>query len=122
MAGMMRDMTPNEDAMRAALDAGFPTATDLADWLVRVLGLPFRQAHHVAGRIVALAEEEGCTLGDLPLEAMQAVEPRITRAIYSVLTVDASVASRTSFGRTAPDHVRRAAAAARERFLGAAWS
>ncbi len=117
VAGMVRDMTPNAEAMRQATERGFITATDLADWLVRVLGLPFRQAHHVTGRIVRLAEERGCRLSELNLADMQAIEARITPAIFDVLTVDASVASRTSFGGTAPDNVRQAAAAARERFL-----
>jgi argininosuccinate lyase len=115
--GMVRDLTPRAERMRAATERGFITATDLADWLVRVLGLPFRQAHHVTGRIVRLAEEKGCRLDQLDLEAMRGVEPRITAAVFDVLGVDASVASRTSFGGTAPDNVRRAAAAARERFL-----
>jgi argininosuccinate lyase len=117
MAGLVRDMTPNAEAMRQATERGFITATDLADWLVRVPGLPFRQAHHVTGRIVRLAEERGCRLSELNLADMQAIEARITPAIFDVLTVDASVASRTSFGGTAPDNVRQAAAAARERFL-----
>jgi len=117
MAGMVDDLEANPEAMRAALDAGFPTATDLADWLVRELGLPFRDAHHATGRIVSLAEEAGCLLEDLSLEAMQSVEAGITDSIYSVLSVDASAKSRTSFGGTAPENVRAAAAQARERFL-----
>ncbi len=107
MAGMIDDMTMNEDAMRAAAGGGYSTATDLADWLVRTLAMPFRDAHHVTGRIVALAEEKGATLDALSLEEMQKIEPRITPEIFSVLTVDASVASRTSYGGTAPDNVRR---------------
>ena len=102
---------------RAALEVGFPTATDLADWLVRELGLPFREAHHATGRIVSLAEEQGCLLENLSLEAMQSVESGINSSIYSVLSVDASAKSRTSFGGTAPENVRAAAAKARERFL-----
>ncbi len=117
MAGMVDDLEANPEAMRAALDAGFPTATDLADWLVRELGLPFRDAHHATGRIVSMAEEQNCLLEDLSLEAMQSVEARITDSIYSVLSVDASAKSRTSFGGTAPENVRAAAAKARERFL-----
>ena len=101
--------------MRQAAAAGFSTATDLADWLVRTLGLPFRDAHHVTGSLVRLAEEKGCALDALPLAAMQAVEPRITADVFDVLSVEQSVASRTSFGGTAPDNVRRAAAAARQR-------
>ncbi len=116
-AGMIADLEPDAEAMRAALGHGFPTATDLADWLVRAAGLPFRQAHHATGRIVALAEEAGCALADLPLKAMQGVEPGITDDVFSVLSPEASVASRTSAGGTAPDNVRAAAAAARERFL-----
>jgi argininosuccinate lyase len=116
-AGMIRDMTPDPDAMRAATKAGFLTATDLADWLVRVLGLPFRDAHHITGAIVRRAEERGCGLAELPLADMQAVEPRITKDVFEVLSVDNSVRSRTSVGGTAPDRVHAAAAAARERFL-----
>ncbi|MEQ8178440.1 MAG: argininosuccinate lyase [Amphiplicatus sp.] len=107
MAGMIDDMTMNEDAMRAASGGGYSTATDLADWLVRTLAMPFRDAHHVTGRIVALAEEISATLDALSLEEMQKIEPRITPEIFSVLTVDASIASRTSYGGTAPDNVRR---------------
>ena len=91
----------------ALAGAGFSTATDLADWLVRTLDMPFRDAHHVTGRIVAEAERRGVGLEDLPLEAMQAVELRITQAIYEVLGVENSVRSRTSFGGTAPDQVAR---------------
>ena len=105
-AGMVRDLKPDLKRMEAAAGAGFSTATDLADWLVRVLGLPFRQAHHVTGRIVAAAAERGTTLEDLPLTAMRDVEPRITVAVYDVLGVRKSVASRTSFGGTAPGNVK----------------
>jgi argininosuccinate lyase len=118
MAGMVRDMTVDEAAMRRAASSGFSTATDLADWLVRTLNLPFREAHHVTGALVRLAEQKGCALDALPLAAMQSVEPRITAEVFGVLTVEKSVASRTSFGGTAPDNVRRAAAAARQRLLG----
>jgi argininosuccinate lyase len=104
--------------MRRAASSGFATATDLADWLVRTLDLPFRDAHHVTGALVRLAEQKSCTLDALPLTEMQAVEPRITAAVFGVLSVEKSVASRTSFGGTAPDNVRRAAAAARQRLLG----
>jgi argininosuccinate lyase len=117
MAGMITDLEANSVAMRAALEVGFPTATDLADWLVRELGLPFREAHHATGRIVSLAEAQGCLLEDLSLEMMQSVESGINSSIYSVLSVDASAESRTSFGGTAPENVRAAAAKARERFL-----
>ncbi|HET8726564.1 MAG TPA: argininosuccinate lyase [Alphaproteobacteria bacterium] len=117
MAGMVGDMTANEDAMRRAAEAGFPTATDLADWLVRVLDMPFRDAHHVTGRAVRAAEEKGCGLKDLPLAALQSIEPRITADVFDVLGVEASIASRRSFGGTAPERVREAAASARKRFL-----
>ena len=115
-AGMVRDMTVNEARLRQATEGGFLTATDLADWLVRELGLPFRNAHHVTGELVRLAESRACRLQDLSLPDMQGVETRITDAVFSVLGVDQSVASRTSFGGTAPENVRRAVKAARERF------
>jgi argininosuccinate lyase len=116
-AGMVADMTARPERMRAGLEKGFPTATDLADWLVRVLNLPFRDAHHVTGALVAAAEARGVDLADLTLDEMQAVENRITSDIYSVLTPEASVASRTSQGGTAPSRVREAAVEARRRFL-----
>ncbi|MEM8790271.1 MAG: argininosuccinate lyase [Pseudomonadota bacterium] len=106
MEGMVRDMVPNAERLREAAGAGFSTATDLADWLVRVLGMPFRDAHHVTGRIVKEAEDRGVDLADLPLETMQGVEPRITEAIFDVLSVEASTRSRTSLGGTAPASVR----------------
>jgi argininosuccinate lyase len=107
--GMVRDMAANTDEMRKAAAAGFSTATDLADWLVRTLKMPFRDAHHVTGSLVALAEKAGVDLPELPLAAMQKVEPRITRDVYKVLTVESSVASRVSFGGTAPKNVKREA-------------
>ncbi|WP_421693139.1 argininosuccinate lyase [Aestuariivirga sp.] len=107
--GMVKDMVPNAEDMRKAAAAGFSTATDLADWLVRTLKMPFRDAHHVTGSLVALAEAEGVDLPQLPLAAMQKVEPRITRDVYKVLTVESSVASRVSFGGTAPRNVTREA-------------
>ena len=110
MTGMIEDLAPDPAAMRAAASRGFSTATDLADWLVRALGMPFRDAHHVTGRIVALAEEKNVALDALLLADMQKVEPRVTADVFSALTVDASVAARTSFGGTAPDNVRREAA------------
>ena len=116
-AGMVRDMRPDRDRLRDAAARGFSTATDLADWLVRVLGLPFRRAHRITGDIVKRAEARGSTLAELPLAELQAVEKAITPAVYEVLGVDRSVASRTSFGGTAPERVREAAAAARRRFL-----
>ncbi|MDJ0685057.1 MAG: argininosuccinate lyase [Alphaproteobacteria bacterium] len=115
-AGMTADLKPRPDVMRAALADGFPTATDLADWLVRALGTPFRDAHHITGQVVALAEQRGVDLADLSLNDLQGVDPRITDDVFSVLSVDASVASRTSFGGTAPDNVRQAARDARTRF------
>jgi argininosuccinate lyase len=110
MAGMVRDMTPNTARMREFAGAGFATATDLADWLVRELRLPFREAHHVTGRLVALAEARGIELAELELPEMQSVEPRITEDVHAVLTVDASVASRQSYGGTAPENVAAQAA------------
>jgi argininosuccinate lyase len=109
MTGMIRDLEPEPDLMRAAAGAGYATATDLADWLVRTLKLPFREAHHVTGSIVRLAETRGETLEALPLEAMQAIEPRITADVRKVLSVEASVRSRTSYGGTAPQNVRKMA-------------
>jgi argininosuccinate lyase len=97
--------------MRTAAGAGYATATDLADWLVRALGLPFREAHHVTGRIVALAAERGAALEELRLEEMRAVEPRITAEVFGVLGVDKSVESRTSYGGAAPANVRAQAEA-----------
>ena len=92
--------------MAAAAGAGFSTATDLADWLVRELGMPFRDAHHITGAAVKQAEAKGLTLAELPLSDLQALEPRIDARIYDVLTPEASVASRKSYGGTAPDQVR----------------
>ncbi len=109
MAGMVDDMEPVPDAMRAAADQGYATATDLADWLVRVLKLPFREAHHVTGRIVAEAESQSLPLEKLSLKAMQAVERRITNDVFSVLSPEKSVSSRKSYGGTAPQNVRKMA-------------
>jgi argininosuccinate lyase len=106
MTGMVRDMTPDIERMRAAAGLGYSTATDLADWLVQNLKMPFRDAHHATGRIVAAAEKAGVQLDRLPLPAMQEIEPRITMAVFKVLSVERSVASRTSFGGTAPKNVR----------------
>ena len=114
--GMMRDLTFQPDAMREALMHGFATATDLADWMVRVLNLPFRQAHHATGAIVALAEKKSCRLDELTLADMQSVLPEITDDVFDVLTVDHSVASRTSLGGTAPQLVEKAVKAARKQF------
>ncbi len=116
--GMVRDLRPDRQRLREAAGRGFATATDLADWLVRIGGLPFRQAHHAAGQIVKRAEEMACALAELPLAELQAVEPTINAAVYDVLDADRSVASRISFGGTAPVRVRAAVTAARKRFLG----
>ena len=106
MEGMVRDMSANRAALAAAAGSGFSTATDLADWLVRVLGLPFREAHHVTGSLVALAEAQGCDLPDLDLDQMKSAHPGITEAVFDVLGVENSVNSRTSYGGTAPEQVR----------------
>jgi argininosuccinate lyase len=106
MTGMVGDMTANRDALTAAAASGFATATDLADWLVRELGLPFREAHHVTGTLVAMAEKQGCDLPDLTLPDMQSVHPGIRAEVFAVLGVENSVRSRTSYGGTAPDQVR----------------
>ncbi|MGH1424389.1 MAG: argininosuccinate lyase [Pseudooceanicola sp.] len=106
MEGMVKDMSANRDSLRAAAASGFSTATDLADWLVRALGMPFRDAHHVTGALVALAESKGCDLPDLSLAELQSGHAAITQEVYSVLGVDNSVASRTSFGGTSGDQVR----------------
>jgi argininosuccinate lyase len=116
-AGMVHDMKVDMAAMRRVAQSGFSTATDLADWLVRNLKIPFRQAHHITGALVARAEALQCDLAELPMAEMRRVEKRITPAIFDVLTVERSVASRKSFGGTAPANVARAAATARRRFL-----
>lgn len=106
MAGMIGDMSVNRDRMKAMAGAGYATATDLADWLVRRLGMPFRQAHHVTGKLVGLAAARGVGLEDLTLNDMRAVEPQIAADVFDVLGVEKSVASRTSYGGTAPVNVR----------------
>jgi argininosuccinate lyase len=115
MEGMVRDMAANAPALEAAAAAGFSTATDLADWLVRELDMPFRDAHHVTGRLVAMAEARGVDLPELTLQEMQGVEARITPGVFEVLGVRNSVASRTSLGGTAPDQVRAQVARWKER-------
>ncbi len=115
MTGMVADLKPNAPVLKVAAGTGFSTATDLADWLVRALNMPFREAHHVTGRIVKLAEGKGIDLDALGLAEMQAIEPRITDAVFGVLSVDNSVASRVSFGGTAASGVRTQIAAARGR-------
>ncbi|MBT5766948.1 MAG: argininosuccinate lyase [Kordiimonadaceae bacterium] len=115
MTGMVEDMKVNPEQMRKATDLGFITATDLADWVVRVLGLPFRQAHHITGSLVAMAEKKGCDLDGLTLEEMQTIEPLITDDVFNVLSVDKSVASRVSFGGTAPSEVLKQVESAKKR-------
>jgi argininosuccinate lyase len=109
MTGMVRDLLPDAARMRAAADAGYSTATDLADWLVSALRMPFREAHHITGRIVAKAASESIPLHRLTLDQMRAIEPRITKDVFAVLSVDNSVNSRVSYGGTAPKNVRREA-------------
>jgi argininosuccinate lyase len=115
MTGMISTMTPKIERMRASASSGFSTATDLADWLVRELNIPFREAHHITGAAVKAAETAGVALPDLPLAALQKLEPRITGEVFAVLTVDASVASRQSYGGTAPARVREQVAAWKQR-------
>ncbi|TCP44467.1 argininosuccinate lyase [Rhodovulum marinum] len=115
MEGMVRDMSANRPALEAAAASGFSTATDLADWLVRELGLPFREAHHVTGRLVAMAEAKGCDLPDLSLADMQSVHADIRADVFDVLGVHNSVASRVSYGGTAPEQVRAQVARWKER-------
>jgi argininosuccinate lyase len=122
MAGMVADLEPVPSAMHAAAGRGFSTATDLADWLVRELKLPFREAHHITGSIVKKAETAGQTLENMPLSDMQAVEPRITKAVFTVLSVENSVRSRVSHGGTAPQNVRKMAKAWMKRLEKAGWT
>ncbi|UJQ93786.1 argininosuccinate lyase [Mariluticola halotolerans] len=105
MTGMVGDLVVNRDNMRAAAGSGFSTATDIADWLVREANVPFRDAHHITGRVVALAEEKNCTLDGLNIEDLKTIDARIDSRIFNVLSVEKSVASRTSFGGTAPKNV-----------------
>ncbi len=107
MAGMIGDLEVNRDVMKKAAGSGYSTATDLADWLVRKLGLPFREAHHITGHAVALAEKKKCNLSDLTLEDLKTVYPDITEDVFDVLSVEKSVQSRKSYGGTAPQEVRR---------------
>jgi argininosuccinate lyase len=109
MTGMVRDLMPDTARMKKAAGEGYSTATDLADWLVQALNLPFREAHHITGQIVAAAADAGVALHRLPLERMQGIDARITDEVFSVLSVDRSVKSRVSFGGTAPRNVRSAA-------------
>ncbi len=114
MAGMVETVTFRAERMRTLAESGHATATDLADWLVREGNVPFREAHHITGRAVRLADEAGTALWDVPLERLQEVDPRIDARVFDVLSLDASVKSRTSFGGTAPDRVRERIAAARK--------
>ncbi len=116
-SGMMRDLVPQKDNMLAAAKLGFTTATDLADWLVQKKGMPFREAHHIAGALVSEAEKKGCGLEDLSLEEMRLISSEIDESVYEVLSVEASAAARKSFGGTAPECVRKAVAAARTKLL-----
>jgi argininosuccinate lyase len=117
MTGMIADLTANKEKMAGAAGAGFTTATDIADWLVQKANVPFRQAHHITGRVVKLAEEKACGLEDLSLAELQSVDPRIAEDIFTRLAPAASAASRDSFGGTAPSRVAEAVKAAKERFL-----
>jgi argininosuccinate lyase len=117
MAGMVRDMVPDVERMKRSAAAGYPTATDLADWCVRKLGIPFREAHRIAGRAVRMAEDAGLGLAELDLKDLRRIDPRIDADVFRVLTVERSVASRVSFGGTAPKNVLRQARAARKRWL-----
>ncbi|MCB1429031.1 MAG: argininosuccinate lyase, partial [Nitratireductor sp.] len=112
---MVTDMEPRPEAMAKAAGSGYSIATDLADWLVRETGLPFREAHHVTGRAVAMAESRGCGLEDLSLAELQSLDPKIIAEIFAVLSVQKSVASRKSFGGTAPANVREQVAHWRQR-------
>ena len=114
MTGMVAGIAFVPERMRAVAAAGFSTATDLADWLVREAGVPFREAHHITGRAVAAAEAAGCGLADLPLATLRGIDPRLDARVFDVLSVDASVASRASYGGTAPARVRAAIATARQ--------
>jgi argininosuccinate lyase len=115
MTGMVDDLQVNEAAMRAAAMRGYSTATDLADYLVRRLGMPFRDAHHATGAIVALAEKKGLALDELAIADFRSVEPRIGDDVLAHVTVDASVAARASYGGTAPCNVKAEAARWKER-------
>jgi len=117
MTGMVGGMTFDADRMKADAGAGFATATDLADWLVRELDMPFRDAHHVTGKLVKMAEDKDCGLEQLSLADMQSVEPGVTDAVFGVLSVEDALKSRNSFGGAAPERVREAVAEARKRFL-----
>jgi len=114
LAGMIETVEFVPERMRDAAAAGYSTATDLADWLVREADVPFREAHHITGRAVKAAEERGCDLADLPLDVLQGIDDRINERVFDVLSIDASVRSRTSYGGTAPERIREQIAAAKE--------
>ncbi len=116
MAGMMKDLKVNKDKMKEAAGRGYSTATDLADWLVQNLGIPFRKCHSISGQIVKLAEERSCNLEEIPLEDMQKIEPKITQGILEVLSVENSVKSRTSYGGTSPMNVEKAIKEAKKKY------
>jgi len=118
MTGMVADLTVNAEAMKLAAGSGYSTATDLADWLVREANVPFREAHYISGRAVALAESRGCGLADLALEDFKGIDARIDERVFDVLSVEKSVASRTSFGGTAPQNVFAQAQYWRKRLAG----
>jgi argininosuccinate lyase len=115
MTGMIAETTFKAERMRAAAQAGHATATDLADWLVRAADIPFREAHHITGEAVKLADAKGCSLEELALADLQAIDARIDESVFGALSIDASVAARASYGGTAPDQVRQRVAEARER-------
>ena len=115
--GMIADLTFDRERLASAAGEGFTTATDLADWLVREAGVPFRESHHITGRVVALAEQKGCGLEDLALAELTAIDERINDKVFDVLGVDNSVRSRNSYGGTAPENVRAQVISARERFF-----
>ena len=117
MTGMLKDMTANKENMKNYAMKGYSTATDIADWLVKNLDIPFRNAHQITGKIVKLAEDGDCRLDELELESMQKIEPGITKDIFDVLSVENSIKSRTSFGGTAPDNVKKSIKAARKKYL-----
>ena len=116
-AGLVDDLSPMKDNMSGFLDNGFATATDLADWLVMNLDMPFRKAHHVTGQVIAYAVENKLTLHEVPIEAMQQIEPEITRDAYSAFSNQSSLSARTSFGGTSPRNVMEACQRAKIRFL-----
>jgi argininosuccinate lyase len=121
LAGMLESVEFVPERMRAAAARGFSTATDLADWLVREADIPFREAHHITGRAVKAAEDRGCDLADLSVDVLRHIDGRIDERVYDVLSVDASVRSRTSFGGTAPERVREQIAAAKEQLTSSSF-